>query len=389
MKTIILSFILLIIAFAASSQNAIMTNNNKAMVTKIFDRVSTHNFNPLNDENSMTQDRNLKVAGIADLKDEDWKVRLLAVRDLVRAGANRIGEIKKGLEHESANVRQVSAMALGILSAKQAITELEKVVVNDDNAMVRSQAVIALGQIESESSLDLLKERHSNDPSRDVRHQCELAVDQIKKHKGTTKKQLSAYLALEESTFETVHVGSEAPNFKLEDTEGIEWQLNDFSDKKWVVLIWVFADWCPVCHGEFHDLMKMKQEFMDANVQVFTIEIHDLFRGRVMVGKELEPSYWFAKQSFKDAYTSQIWWPHLLDRAGAIGAKYGAEPLAFSVHAEYINRPTTVIIDPQGKVRLIYPGTFWGDRPTIEQTLEMIKTGDFDFKHPERLSVEN
>jgi hypothetical protein len=63
---------------------------------------------------------------------------------------------------------------------------------------------------------------------------------------------------------------------------------------------------------------------------------------------------------------------------------YGADPLAFAVHAEYINRPTTVIIDKNGVVRLAYRGTFWGDRPTIEQTLEMIETGDFNFEHPQR-----
>jgi len=353
----------------------IMAQSETIAVSKIVDRVNTHNFHLLNDENSMTQDRNLKVAGIADLNNEDWKVRLLAVRDLVRAGQNSTAEITKGLTHPSANVRQVCAMALGILNAKQSATELGAVVKNDSNAMVRSQAAIALGQMESEKSVTLLREAFKNDPSRDVQHQCELAIYQIENKKGVTDKQLNAFLLLNESTFETVKEGSIAPNFLLDDTEGKSWQLNDFRNKQWVVLIWVFADWCPVCHGEFHDLMKMQQEFKDANVQVFTVETHDLYRGRVMVGKELEPRYWFAKESFKDAYTKQIWWPHLLDRAGAVGAKFGADPLTFSVHAEYINRPTTVIIDPVGKVRLIYSGTFWGDRPSIEQTLEMIKTG--------------
>lgn len=387
MKTKNLLFATILLLFINNLNS--MAQSETIAVSKIFDRVNTHNFHPLNDENSMTQDRNLKVAGIADLNDENWKVRLLAVRDLVRAGQNSTAEITKGLTHPSANVRQVCAMALGILNAKQSVTELEAVVKNDSNAMVRSQAAIALGQMESAKSVTLLREAFKNDPSRDMQHQCELAIHQIENKKGVTDKQLNAFLLLDESTFETVKEGSIAPNFLLDDTEGKPWQLNDFRNKQWVVLIWVFADWCPVCHGEFHDLMKMQQDFKDANVQVFTIETHDLYRGRVMVGKELEPRYWFAKESFKDAYTKQIWWPHLLDRAGAVGAKFGADPLTFSVHAEYINRPTTVIIDPDGKVRLIYPGTFWGDRPSIEQTLEMIKTGNFEFQHPERLSIGN
>ena len=49
--------------------------------------------------------------------------------------------------------------------------------------------------------------------------------------------------------------------------------LNEFNNKKWVVLIWVFADWCPVCHGEFRDLMKMKEEFEEINTQIFVIRI--------------------------------------------------------------------------------------------------------------------
>jgi peroxiredoxin len=107
-----------------------------------------------------------------------------------------------------------------------------------------------------------------------------------------------------------------------------------------------------------------------------------------MVGKELEPEYWFTDRSFKQTYTNKIWWPHLLDRAGKQAAKYGADPLAYAVHAEYINRPATVIIDPEGQVRFIYRGTFWGDRPSIEQTLEMIQEEDFSFEHPQRLEIK-
>ncbi|GET24431.1 redoxin domain-containing protein [Prolixibacter sp. NT017] len=357
-------------------------------VPGIFSKLAAHPFHPLNDENSMTVDRDLKKDGIADLDNDDWKVRLLAVRDLVRAGLNETAAIKAGLVHASPYVRQVSAKALGILRATQAIPELESVVKNDAVAIVRSQAVIALGQMESEQSLNLLREKLENDPSRDVQHQCELAIYQIENRMGVTRKNLEAWQALDETTFETVNPGDAAPDFTLDDTEGKQWQLSNYKNNKWVVLIWVFADWCPVCHGEFHDLMEMEDDFENAGAQVFTLEIHDTYRGRVMVGKELEPKYWFAKESFKDAYTSRIWWPHLLDRAGTVGAKFGTDPLAFSVHAEYINRPTTVIIDPKGIVRFIYPGTFWGDRPTIEQTLEFIKSGNFEFNHQRQLKVE-
>ncbi len=369
----------------ANGQNL---SENSVTVSQVFTRVRAHEFHPLNEDNSFTIDRKLGVAGIADLNNDDWRIRLLAVRDLVRAGTKDINEIKKGLVDQSVNVRQVSAMALGLLGAKSAIGDLEQMVREDKNVMVRSQAVFALGQIESQSSLKLLRDKLIDDPSRDVRHQCELAIDQIEKQMGTTKKQISSYLLLDESGFESVQAGSQAPNFVLEDTEGKEWQLQDFKDKKWVVLIWVFADWCPVCHGEFQELMKMQEDFQKEEVQVFTLETHDQYRGRVMVGKELDPTYWFSKESFQKSYTEQIYWPHLLDRAGAVGAQFGVDPMAFAVHAEYINRPATIIIDKDGMVRLAYYGTFWGDRPTIDETLEMIKTEHFSFEHHQRLKDE-
>ncbi|MEX2670746.1 MAG: hypothetical protein WD294_01410 [Phycisphaeraceae bacterium] len=39
-----------------------------------------------------------------------------------------------------------------------------------------------------------------------------------------------------------------------------------------------------------------------------TIECHDLYRSRAMVGKEADPKYWFADESFQQAYISKIWW---------------------------------------------------------------------------------
>lgn len=373
------------IASLTISACSMRSSSSEFAVSQILEQVRLHEFHPLGQDKSMTYDRNLETAGIADLNNDDWRVRLLAVRDLVRAGIDSDHDIIAGLRDSHEHVRQVCAMALGILKSQAAIGSLELVVREDDNAMVRSQAAIALGQIESRGSIELLHERVEDDPSRDVQHQCELAIDQIEKQMGTTEKQLAAFLSLDTTNFESVKIGDQATDFILEDTEGKEWKLGDFKDNKWVVLIWVFADWCPVCHGEFHDLMELQEEFNNEDVQVFTVECHDLFRGRVMVGKELEPSYWFAKESFKDAYTEQIKWPHLLDHAGAVGAVYGVDPMAFAVHAEYINRPSTVIIDKKGIVQFSYQGTFWGDRPTIEQTIHMIRTENFEFEHPKRL----
>ena len=135
---------------------------------------------------------------------------------------------------------------------------------------------------------------------------------------------------------------------------------------------------------EFNDLIKLQSEFDELDAVVATIECHDRYRCRLMVGRETDALYWFSKNSFQKRYQDGIWWPHLSDLAGRVGATYGVGPMAFAVHAEYVNRPSTIIIDPEGIVRFAYIGTYWGDRPTMHQTLEMIRNKKFDFEHPNR-----
>ncbi|WP_276256361.1 redoxin domain-containing protein [Halomontanus rarus] len=353
-------------------------------VEEILDRVRSHTFHPV-DKKSFTVDRDLNQEGIANLDDDDWRVRLLTVRDLVRRGETAASKIARRLTDDDGQVRYVCATALGVLGGHTAVGELERVVRDDPDALVRSQAIVALGQLESDRSLALLIDRKETDPSKDVRHQAELAIDRIEKGVGATDGLLAAYRGLDPETFDLLNVGDPAPPFALEDTEGRTWQLSDFGeDGEWTVLIWIFADWCPVCHTEFDELIELRETFADENVSVATVECHDRYRGRVMVGEEIEPEYWFSETSFQEEYTNRIWWPHLLDRAGAVGATYGVDPMAFAVHAEYVNRPATIIVDPAGTVRFAYYGTFWGDRPSIEETLELIRSNRFEYQHPER-----
>jgi hypothetical protein len=107
-----------------------------------------------------------------------------------------------------------------------------------------------------------------------------------------------------------------------------------------------------------------------------------------MTGDELLAVHEGARKAPSANYPGSIWWSHLSDPAGKIAATYGASPLAFAVHSEYINRPSTVIIDKGGTVQFAYYGTFWGDRPSIHKTLELIQNKSFDFQHPRRLSLD-
>lgn len=353
---------------------------------EILSRVAAHDFHPIRD--GFTYDRHLNKHGVASLDDPDWRVRTLAVRDLVRQGEAATPDLIAALASEDEHVRHVAAMVLGIIRATNAVPALERVLSADADSVVRSQAVIALREIGQRTSLPVVQTALAHDASKDVRHQAELAAYAIAHGKTATPELARAWAALDETKFSRLQVGQPAPDFQLPDTDGKRWRLADFRGKQPVVLIWVFADWCPVCHGEFHELIELRRQFAAANIAVATLECHDLFPCRVMVGQELEPKYWFSKTSFKESYTKNIWWPHLVDRAGAVGAEYGVQPLAFTVHAEWINRPTVVIVDQAGIARFAYYGTFWGDRPSIHELLEMVRSGDYSFAAPKRLKAE-
>jgi peroxiredoxin len=74
----------------------------------------------------------------------------------------------------------------------------------------------------------------------------------------------------------------------------------------------------------------------------------------------------------------------IFDAAGLVGVTYGVQPMEYVVHSEWINRPSTIIIDQEGIVRFAYCGTYWGDRPSIQQTLDMMVTGKYQFEPPNR-----
>ncbi len=384
-KSLSLTAVTFIAALVLAPLSSILSADALPMIKNTIDKITSHDFH---DSRAMTQDRQLKTSGIADLNDDDWKVRTLALRDFVKAGQSGIPGLIAALTHKNPHVRYLAAAALGIQAEEKAIPALEQLLASAKESTVRSQAVISLGLIGSKKALPALKKALANDQARDVPHQCELSIYQIESGQKASADLIQAYSSLDETTFDTVKVGQAAPDFALLDSENKTWKLSDHKGKKAVLLIWVFADWCPVCHGEFRELMHLREDFQNENIEVVTIEIHDRYRCRVMVGKEVDPKHWFSKKSFKDTYTKNIWWPHLSDKAGAVAATYGADPLCFAVHSEYINRPSTVIIDKEGIVRFAYYGTFYGDRPSIKKTYEMMHDKNYQFEHPKRLHLQ-
>jgi peroxiredoxin len=366
----------------APNENRASMNTDHPSPDEIAAQVAGHSFSPV--DNGFTVDANTGYDGVSDLQSTDWRVRTLAVRNLVRAGQHAPSPVANLLGHESEHVRQIAAMSLGILRAEAAVEPLNRRLRHDPNPVVRSHAAIALGQIGAPRTAvagPLTDEEHT-----DVRHQCAVALDRMEKDAPVEPDVAEQFAALDESSLGRVHVGDPAPDFTLEDTEGTDWSLSDARGESTVVLLWIFADWCPVCHREFHGLIEREERFRELDVRVATLECHDRYRSRVMTGTEFRPSYWFADKlpgdHPHDPYPDGIWWPHLVDRAATVGLRYGIDPWQFAVHSEYVNRPTTVIIDPSGIVRLAHVGTYWGDRPSIGQILAMIESDEYDFEAP-------
>ncbi|MEX0771036.1 MAG: HEAT repeat domain-containing protein [Balneolaceae bacterium] len=348
----------------------------------IFDRIRDHDFHPIKD--GFTYDRNLDTQGVADLRDRDWKVRTFAVRDLVQLGNSIEGDLIAALNDRNSHIRHIATKVLGILHSETAVSDLEKTLLEDDDEVVRAQAAVSIWQIGKKRSLGALRKAKTSDESKDVMHQAELAIHAIRKGYTATPELKKAYENISEQTFNEVEEGKKAPDFTLPDTDENEWRLSDKIGEKPIVLIWIFADWCPVCHNEFSELIEMREE-LEPEIQFATLECHDLYPARVMVGKEFEPKYWFSDKPFYKKYVKKIWWPHLADRAALVGMRYGVQPMAYTVHAEWINRPAVVIIDEEGMVRVTYYGTFWGDRPSIKDIQQMIQNRTYNFVSPEKL----
>lgn len=104
----------------ASIPDAGDTNRLETIVT----RIREHVFHPVRD--GFTYDRNLDTHGIADIRNDDWRVRLLAARDLVRLGTDAPEQVITALHDANVHVRHVAAMALGIVRATNAVFALER-----------------------------------------------------------------------------------------------------------------------------------------------------------------------------------------------------------------------------------------------------------------------
>lgn len=97
--------------------------NSPVAPSRILTRIRDDPFAAI--EDGFTIDPDTGLQGIADLADESWRERLLAVRDLARLESRAVEVLPSYLRDGNPHVRHVAATVLGLLQAGEAAGPLE------------------------------------------------------------------------------------------------------------------------------------------------------------------------------------------------------------------------------------------------------------------------
>jgi thiol-disulfide isomerase/thioredoxin len=145
------------------------------------------------------------------------------------------------------------------------------------------------------------------------------------------------------ATYATVPPGEPAPEFVLVDTDGDAVMLSDYAGK--VVLINVWATWCPPCRVEIPDIAELYDEYKG--------------NGFVVLGISL------------DEIDEEFTVDDLAAASAELGVNYPVLLGTESVAEAYISKaggiPETYIVGPDGIVKdFVYGMT---DRDTLERKI--------------------
>lgn len=147
-----------------------------------------------------------------------------------------------------------------------------------------------------------------------------------------------------------------APDFTLEDLDGVARKLSDYRGK--VVLLNFWATWCPPCRREMPSMERAWLQVKDEDIVIVAVD----------VGEDVDTVYTFLADY-------PVSFPLLLDEQAEVVRKYPVRGL-----------PTSYVIDPDG--RLIYQavgGREWDDPQILDQLRELRqgpRTAQPDARHP-------
>lgn len=142
-------------------------------------------------------------------------------------------------------------------------------------------------------------------------------------------------------------------DFELNDLEGNKVKLSDYSGK--IVFLNFWATWCPPCRAEMPHMQEIHEEYEDVAILAVNSTSTEL-RG----GRDSKKAKGQVKKFIdSEGYT----FPVLLDADDEVSMTYNAIfPLT--------GIPTTFVIDKEGTIRYVRPGTFI-DKEYIEQFIKL------------------
>jgi thiol-disulfide isomerase/thioredoxin len=156
----------------------------------------------------------------------------------------------------------------------------------------------------------------------------------------------AAQLPLPELSHELTRLSTpiQAPDFQLEDMDGEKYSLESYRGK--VVILNFWATWCPPCRREIPSMEALHQAFRDEAFAILAInewETEDhvfAFMGQLPV----EPSF-----------------PILLDTDSEVATNFDVKGL-----------PTTLLLDPQGRIVYRAVGGRDFDHPEVKKTIRAL-----------------
>ncbi len=138
-------------------------------------------------------------------------------------------------------------------------------------------------------------------------------------------------------------VGSKAPDFQLQTTDGRTVSLDDYKGKGLILNFW--GTWCEPCRKEMPALSENYDKYKQQNVEVLGIHIKN-------TPQQVE-------QFFK-GLKNEVHIPIAFDNNNEVTDAFGIDPL-----------PTTVVIDKDGKITAIHEGEMTSEM--IENYMKSIK----------------
>ena len=135
----------------------------------------------------------------------------------------------------------------------------------------------------------------------------------------------------------------DAPDFTLEALDGSDFTLSDHEGK--VILLNIWATWCPPCREEIPDFMEIQEEMEDDGV--------------LFVGVATDQEGWEVVRPFAEEF--EINYPIMVDN-GVVAREYG--PIQ--------GIPMSFIINRQGQVEYLLPGMVTKEmlQPLLEELAE-------------------